>query len=88
MSITPNLDRRLAQVNRFLEELPRTAHEKFRSVTPIDTGNARNSTELRGNEIVGNYEYASRLQDGSSSQAPNGMRDPTIEDIRRRLNSL
>jgi hypothetical protein len=88
MSITPNLDRRLAQVNRFLEELPRTAHEKFRATTPIDTGNARNSTELRGNEITGNYEYASRLQEGWSKQAPDGMRDPTIEDIRRRLNSL
>jgi hypothetical protein len=88
MSNTPNLDRRLAQVNRFLQELPRTAHEKFRSVTPIDTGNARNSTELRGNEIVGNYDYSVRLQEGWSKQAPEGMRDPTIEDIRRRFQDL
>lgn len=88
MSVTPNLDRRLAQVRRFMEQVPAIAHEKFRETTPIDTGNARNSTELRGNEIVGNYEYAVRLQEGWSRQAPKGMRDPTIDEIRRRFNDL
>ena len=88
MSVTPNLDRRLAQVQKFVDELPRTAHEVFRENTPIDTGNARNSTNLRGNEIVADYDYAGKLQSGSSRQAPNGMRDPTIENIRRRLNDL
>jgi hypothetical protein len=78
----------MTQVDKFLKELPQTAHEKFRSVTPIDTGNARNSTDLRGNDITADYDYAGKLQAGHSSQAPGGMRDPTIEDIRRRLREL
>ena len=88
MSITPNLDRRLAQVQKFVDELPKTAHEVFRNATPIDTGNARNSTNLRGNEIVADYDYAGRLQNGHSSQAPGGMTDPTIETIRKQLRDL
>lgn len=88
MSQTPNLDRRLEKVKQFLKELPQTAHEKFVETTPIDTGNARQSTALRGNEIVADYDYAGRLQDGASRQAPSGMRDPTIEDIRQRFKDL
>lgn len=45
-------------------------------------GNARRSTVLRGNSIEANYPYAKRLEEGWSSQAPDGMTEPTIEDIR------
>lgn len=45
-------------------------------------GNARRSTKLRNNDIEANYPYAKRLEEGYSSQAPNGMTEPTIEEVR------
>jgi hypothetical protein len=45
-------------------------------------GNARRKTVLKGNEIQANYPYAKRLEEGYSSQAPDGMTEPTIEEIR------
>lgn len=46
-------------------------------------GNARRKTILRGNQIEANYPYAQRLEEGWSSQAPKGMTEPTLEDIRK-----
>ncbi len=45
-------------------------------------GNARHKTKLRSNEIDANYPYAKRLDEGYSSQAPNGMTEPTLQEIR------
>lgn len=83
-----NLNRRVRQLNQAFEHLPQAAHEQFVRVTPIDTGNARRSTDLRGNEIQANYPYANRLNEGYSRQARNGMTDPTIEWIRTYLRGL
>lgn len=82
------LEQRKREVERFLNELPRTMHEKFRDLTPIDTGNARSKTDLQNNQIQGNYPYANRLNTGWSRQAPNGMFEPTVEFVRRRLRDL
>lgn len=79
---------RQREVERFLRELPRDMHEKFRELTPIDTGNARSKTELSGNRIEGNYAYAGRLNEGWSSQAPQGMFQPTVDFVRSRLRDL
>ncbi len=45
-------------------------------------GNARRKTVLKGNEVQANYPYAQRLEEGYSSQAPNGMTEPTLKEIR------
>lgn len=57
------------------------AGDYFRSITPIKTGNARNNTFRTDNVIKGDYEYASKLNEGSSKQARQGMVDPTIKFI-------
>jgi hypothetical protein len=57
----------------------------FKSITPIDTGNARSKTEFNVSRIEGNYPYAARLNEGYSRQAPSGMTDPTIEYARDQL---
>ena len=49
--------------------------------TPRDSGNARRNTKLSGNTILAQYPYAGRLDDGYSSQAPDGMSNPTAEYI-------
>lgn len=45
-------------------------------------GNARRSTNKSGNTIDANYAYAQRLEEGYSKQAPKGMTEPTIEEVR------
>jgi hypothetical protein len=36
-----------------------------------------------GNEIRANYNYAGALDEGKSRQAPNGMSEPTIEQMEK-----
>ncbi len=79
---------RLRQIERFLDRLPGEMHDEFVKQTPIRTGNAKKSTELKRNEIQGNYAYANRLNKGWSSQAPQGMTDPTVEFARTKLRGL
>lgn len=86
--VTNNIGPRLERVENFLKDLPKTAYDRFRSITPIDTGNARASTELNGSDIVANYDYSVQLNSGRSSQAPNGMTEPTIEHIRSEVRKL
>jgi hypothetical protein len=83
-----NLNRRVTRLNKALETLPSDAHKEFQSITPIDTGNARRSTDIRGNEIQANYPYANRLNEGYSRQARQGMTNPTIDWIRTYLRGL
>ena len=71
-----------------MEEVPARAYDKFRATTPKRTGNARSKTNLRGNTIQAGYNYASRLDAGSSRQAPQGMTKPTREFIKRLVKSI
>lgn len=68
-----------------LDKLPNEAYQKFKQVTPIDTGNAKRRTRLQGSKIKANYPYAVRLDDGYSKQAPQGMWEPTRQHIERLL---
>jgi hypothetical protein len=63
------------------EQLAREAYNYFRSVTPVRSGNARSRTYLRNDEIRADYAYATKLDEGSSRQAPNGMSAPTTKFI-------
>lgn len=73
IQIAPELRRK----SRKLRELPKKTHTKFVSETPVRSGNARRRTRLQGDTIVADYPYASRLEDGWSRQAPDGMSEPT-----------
>lgn len=85
------------QIRKDLGNLPKEAYDFFKDATPIDKGNARNNTKLRGNKIVGEYAYASVLDKGrhmtnrgarGSNQAPKGMTQPTLEFIKQRVNKI
>ena len=58
----------------------------FKKITPKDTGNARRNTRTKTKEILADYAYAGRLDEGWSKQAPNGMTDPAIEYFEKDLN--
>jgi hypothetical protein len=66
-----------------MKGVPAKAHQYFKSITPIDTGNARSKTSLVGNTILANYPYAVPLDKGHSKQAPKGMVEPTKRFIER-----
>lgn len=70
-----------------LEDLPRDvmkpAYKFLKKKTPIDSGNARNKTVLRKDTIKSGYDYAGRLDEGWSQQAPKGFTGPTIDEIDR-----
>jgi hypothetical protein len=77
------------------DKLAKQAFTVFKKNTPIDTGNARSSTALKGNEIYASYPYAAVLDKGrhmtssgarGSYQAPKGMTEPTIKFIQDTLN--
>lgn len=86
---TNNIDRDINRKMRRLRPLPKEAHGHFVSITPIRTGNARQSTEfIKGNTIDAAYNYANRLNEGYSRQARNGMTKPTIGFLRRRVRQI
>jgi hypothetical protein len=81
--IKSEIEPKLKNIQTELAKVPAQAHRFFVNATPIDTGNARRKTSLKGNVISANYSYAQRLNRGWSKQAPNGMVQPTINFIRR-----
>ena len=70
-----------SQVDRIQDQ----AYRFFRDHTPIRSGNAKRNTVQRGDAIVAAYPYAGRLDTGYSTQAPDGMTQPTIDYIERTL---
>lgn len=75
--ITPMLIKQTQQISK----LPTQALNVFKDNTPIRKGNARRNTKLKSNQIVANYPYAERLDEGYSKQSPQGMVKPTEEYI-------
>jgi len=83
-TITPSLTR----IQRDLGDVPKEAFDFWVKTTPIRSGNARRRTRLRGTVIDANYPYAVPLNEGSSSQAPQGMSEPTQQFIERQLRRI
>lgn len=77
-----NINPRLKKLRKNFKKIVKEGHDEFVKQTPIDTGNARRKTDLKDNEIQGNYPYSVRLQNGYSKQAPDGMRDDAIDHMR------
>ena len=79
----------LLKANEDLDEkLKQEGYRYFKSITPIRTGNARRNTFRNGDDIVGNYPYAQRLDEGYSKQAPRGMSDPTMDYMEQLFEQL
>lgn len=63
------------------DKIAKEVFSYFKSITPIDKGNARKNTKLNGDTIHANYPYATRLDTGYSKQAKDGMSKPTLEKL-------
>lgn len=77
--------KQMAELQERLEDLPRAAHEEFVKTTPKRSGNARRNTRLQDTKIIADYAYSQRLDEGYSSQAPQGMTQPTEQWIQREV---
>ena len=79
-------------LSKQMQDLPEAIHDEFRANTPIRSGNARRNTKLKKNQIVADYPYSQRLEEGWSKQAPDGITKPTLEwiykEVDRRLKGL
>lgn len=93
-NLIPNITRK---INLALNRFPAEVHQQFVRATPIDTGNARRRTRLRGNIIHAAYRYAKVLDKGrhvtnrgvrGSKQAPNGMSKPVKAWAIRRFRQI
>jgi hypothetical protein len=83
--MSSNCVKRLNKVLDALDDAKVTnvAYKAFVKNTPIRSGNARRKTKKSGNSIDANYPYAQRLEEGYSKQAPKGMTEPTLEEVRQ-----
>lgn len=84
------IESRLKQLQSDLDQrqLLDEAYKFFKAVTPIDSGNAKRRTKKQGNDAIhADYAYAGRLNRGWSGQAKDGMAQPTIDHIRKYIES-
>ena len=79
--------KQLKNVNKNVDSIGYSAYKYFKSITPIDKGNARRNTVFRDKthqkEIIADYPYSERLNTGYSDQAPQGMVKPTLKYIKQ-----
>ena len=73
-----DFQRMLRELDYIVDRNWRSSGRLFINVTPRRSGNAKSKTRYNSTEIVGDYAYAGRLDDGWSKQAPEGMVDPTL----------
>jgi hypothetical protein len=72
-----------------IKGLPAASLAEFQALTPKQTGNARRQTKLEGGtRIHADYEYATRLDAGSSKQAPSGMTRPFAVWFKKQLKKI
>lgn len=71
----------LDDLGKMPEVVMKEAHIHYRRETPIRSGNARSHTSRKKLTIKSAYPYAGRLDEGWSSQAPQGMTGPTSDKI-------
>ena len=73
---------------KLIETITKDVLVTVKKFTPIQEGRARQGWKItrgsRGNSVVNRVPYIGKLEQGSSTQAPDGMIKPTIEQISKR----
>jgi hypothetical protein len=92
-----NLMKKLDQLEKDLNNLPKETYQEFKKNTPEKSGNAKRNTKLKGDSIVADYAYAGVLDKGrhmtnrgmrGSNQAPEGMTKPTVKFLEKRIKEI
>ena len=80
------LTQKLKNARAVKQAVMKPTFDFFVQATPIRKGNARRNTSLNSGEIDANYDYAGRLDSGSSKQAPQGMTKPALKQLTKLIN--
>lgn len=88
VSVDDKITGDIERIKKELKVVPKEAHQEFRALTPIRSGNARRRTLLVGETIQANYPYAQRLDEGWSKQAPKGITRPWEQWFRKRIQKI
>ena len=88
VDVSDKITGEIDSIKRQLQRVPAEGLKEFVALTPIDQGNARRNTKLQGNQIQANYPYATRLDQGWSKQAPNGIVKPWELWLRKRIKQI
>lgn len=77
------IDKRLREIQAAADpnKIAKMAYEHFKNITPVNSGNARRRTKINGDTIHADYPYATRLDNGYSNQARDGMSKPTLDKL-------
>jgi hypothetical protein len=91
IKIDDRVTKELNSIQRQLRAYPQEALAEFKSLTPIarvNGGNARRRTTLKNDRIEADYPYATRLDQGWSKQAPQGMTKPFEQWVRKKVKQI
>lgn len=83
--VTSDVKHQMDAYSNVAKNVAQRSYEYFKSITPKQTGNARRNTKLNDTTIEANYDYADKLDSGSSKQAPSGMTEPTLKRMDKYL---
>ena len=85
---TKQFDNMMSKLADGVDRAWRDTGDHFKKITPVDGGNARRKTRQTRETITADYPYAGRLDEGWSSQAPDGMSGPSKEFFDRAVDEL
>tara|TARA_R110000796_G_scaffold78978_1_gene175911 strand:+ start:3700 stop:3999 length:300 start_codon:yes stop_codon:yes gene_type:complete len=88
LKFTDNTTQMLTQLQRGVAGIIEDAYDVFVDNTPVRTGNARRRTRLTKDTIEAKYDYANKLDGGSSKQSPQGMTEPTLDFIEQQFKKI
>jgi len=84
MTLNQNDLKRLSRnIDDAVNDSMKDTYKFYKKKTPVRSGNARNKTKYSKRtdsyKINSNYDYAGRLDEGWSKQAPKGFTDPSFD---------
>lgn len=86
LEVKSNIAKAMAEYSKIASTVAKKTYTYFKEETPIRSGNARRNTRLKGQTIEANYNYAGKLDEGYSKQAPEGMTKPSIDYMEKTFN--
>jgi len=86
LDVKSNVAKTMNEYSKLAKTVAKKTYTYFRDITPERTGNAKRRTRLKDTTITADYNYASKLDEGYSRQAPEGMTQPSIDYMEKTFN--
>lgn len=86
LKVKSNVAKTMAEYSKLASVVAKKTYTYFKAITPERTGNAKRRTRLNDTTITADYNYAGKLDEGYSRQAPQGMTGPSIDYMEKTFN--